>query len=142
MRLSPSSVITVPFPSPSVTGSLVYGTDGNYSNESFAYNSIGSIHGDNGLSDAAPSFGYDNCFTLDSSNTPLLIRLHAVYISVDVFVIPDGGTTLPSQGILIESIGVVSEATKKVSVIRSSSYVPLPFDFAIFQTSQTEPLAN
>jgi hypothetical protein len=127
---------------PSLYATHVYGESGSYDSESYAYNSIGSAHSDNNFDTAASSFGYGHCFTVSGEEDPYLLRLRAFYNDVDVFIVPAGGVNVPSQGILIESVGQVARTEKKVTVVKSPPYLPLPFDFVLYQKSDSEPLSN
>lgn len=128
-------------PEPSVYGSLVYGQVGSYAVTNYAYNSATSSQ-TNGFDTASGGSGYDSCFTATSETDPQIFRLKSFYNNVKVAVIPDSSTIIPSQGILIESVGVVLDTTKKISVIRGNNIVPLTFDYAVFSTSETDPLSN
>jgi hypothetical protein len=127
---------------PAVTGTLVYKpTASTFSLNAFSYNSVGSLY-NNGFPTSAAAHGYQNCFTVNSLQDPQILRLRAVYTDVEAVIIPDSSATLPSQGILIESVGTVLDTSRKITVIKTNSVVPLPFDFVIFNKSTTDPLAN
>lgn len=127
---------------PSVVGQLVKGVPGNYEVDSYAYNSVGSLNSSNNFSDAASGLGYDNCFVVDSSSNPIALRLKAIYNQVTAFVIPSGTTTLPTQGILIESVGTVVDSQRKVEVLLSDPYLPGVFDYVLYQKATDSPLSN
>ena len=127
---------------PALMATFVYGDVSSLNTDVYAYNSVGSVHTDNGFSDASALLGYANCFVIAGKPSPQLLRLRAVYAVVDAFVLPSGGAQLPSQGILIEATGIVSDTVKKVSVVRSKAHLPLQFDFALFSKSQATPLSN
>jgi Tfp pilus assembly protein PilX len=129
-------------PKPSITGLLIYEDSGEYVAEDFACNSVDSVISDNNFDDASANFGYTNCHEINSRQNPVALRIRSVYNDLDAHVVPASSENLPSQGILIESVGVVQDATRKVSVIRSDPYLPIQFDYLLFQTSLTEPLAN
>lgn len=127
---------------PSLTGALLKGVDGDYSIDAYSYNSIGSIHADNGFSDATSQSGFDNCFSVDSSTSPKALRVKSIYNGVTAYIIPEGGANLPSQGILISSTGTVEEAERTVEVLMSTPYMPAPFDYVIYHYSSDYPLSN
>lgn len=127
---------------PSIVAQLVKGTSGNYEVDSYAYNSVGSLNSSNNFADATSSLGYDNCFTVDSSSNPIALRLKAVYNEVTAFVVPSGTTTLPTQGILIESVGTVMDSQRKVEVLLSDPYLPAAFDYVLYQKAIDSPLSN
>ncbi|MBI2620610.1 hypothetical protein HYW61_00095 [candidate division WWE3 bacterium] len=127
---------------PSVAGILIYGGDDSLGVDNYAFNSIGSTNIDNGFDDAASVSGYENCFEAVGRTNPRLLRLKSYYNNVDAVVLPGNGASLPIQGILIEATGKVADAVKKVSVIRSNKFLPVQFDFAVFNKSATFPLSN
>jgi hypothetical protein len=127
---------------PAVTGSLVYGTDGNYQVDAFAYNSIGSIYGANGLDEAISGFGYGHCALVNGVSDMMAVRVRSIYSNVDAYVVPEAGVDLPSQGILISSLGTVVDTERKVEVVMSNPYLPLPFDYVLYSRSADTPLSN
>lgn len=127
---------------PSVTGFLIYGTDGNYQASSFGYNSIGSIYGANGFDEATAGFGYNNCGVVSSLTDPVALRIKSVYNDMRAFVVPSSGENMPNQGILIESTGTVLDSSRKVEVVLSNPYLPIPFDYVLYSKSATSPLSN
>lgn len=127
----------------SITGFLIYDTGGStYVLSNFAYNSLNSVYSSNGFSQSAGNYGYTNCFNIAGQTTPKLLRLKSVYNDVEAYVIPAAGANIPVQGILIKSTGTVQNATRVVSVTKSNSYLPIPFDYAIQVKSTTEPFSN
>ncbi len=126
----------------SVTGLYVHGTTGGYEADAIAYNPTTTTHGDNNFNIAAPLFGYNNCFTLTTKDDSALLRLKANYEENIVVIIPAGGTSLPTQGILIESTGVAGNAQKVVSVIITDPILPSQFDYVLWQKDPSEPLSN
>lgn len=128
-------------PVPSVVGMLVYGTLGNYDATSAAYNSASSIVNNN-FSQASPANGYSSCFVVSSQTSPQLLRLRALYQNVDVMVFPHSSAVIPSQGILIESVGTSLDTSTKIGAIRGSNKTPYLFDYVIYSKSDTNPLAN
>ncbi len=126
---------------PSVYGILLRGTQGNYVANNYAYYSAGSSQ-INGFSPAVSANGYQNCMILNTGTNPQALRVRSIYNDVEVTVIPDSSATLPTQGILIESVGRVQDSVKTVSVIKSENMVPLDFDYILYQKSESEPLSN
>ncbi len=127
---------------PSITGYIIKGGEGNYGMGAFSINSLGSLYGDNGFTDATSSLGYTHCATINSSTDPDVLRIRALYNGVRAYVIPSGGATLPSQGILITSLGTVLDSEKTVEVLMSNPYLPTPFDYVLYQKSEDNPLSN
>ncbi|MFZ5425209.1 MAG: hypothetical protein ACOZAO_05420 [Patescibacteria group bacterium] len=127
---------------PSVMAYHVYGNAGSVAMDSYAINSLGSPYTSNGFDDATSAFGYAHCFTINGRPDSKLVRLRSFYNDVEVNVLSDSGASLPSQGIRIESVGQVGDAVKRVVVVKTESYVPFQYDFALFQTHTTEPLSN
>lgn len=127
---------------PSVIAQLIYGIDGNYNVDTYAYNSVNSVMSSNGFDSASSSEDYANCFSVSGSSSPISMRLRSVYNDVDVFILPTANESIPAQGILIDAQGVFSDTVKKVQVLKSEPYLPLPFDYAIYQKSTSEPLSN
>lgn len=128
-------------PLPSVVGMLVYGTVGNYSATSVAYNSASSVLVNN-FSQASPANGYQSCFNIPSQTSPQLLRLRALYQNVDLMVFPHASAVIPGQGILIESTGTSLDTTTKIGAIRGSNKTPYLFDYVIYSKSDIGPLAN
>ncbi|MBI2414477.1 hypothetical protein HYV31_01350 [candidate division WWE3 bacterium] len=127
---------------PSIRASLVYGIDGSYLAKSYAYNSIGSLYDTNGFNTANAANGYANCFTVDSGSNPNFLRLASIYNDATVFILPNSGTNLPSQGIKIVSTGTAGSSQRKVTVLITSPHLPAPFDYVIFSKSMDNPLSN
>jgi len=126
----------------SVQSIFIHGTQGDYDAESMSYNPTTTTHSDNNFDMASPAMGYNHCFTFNSQTDPAMLRMKAVYQEGSVMVIPSGGANLPTQGILIESIGVAGQSEKKVSVIITDPILPTNFDYVLYQKSTTEPLSN
>lgn len=127
---------------PSIWAIHLFGTVGSYEADTYAYNSVGTVYGDNGFSDAAASLGYDSCFTVLGKSNPIGLRLRVFYNDAEVYIVPTGGENIPSQGILISSTGVFDDVQRKVEVVMGNPFLPAPFDFALFQKSTTLPLSN
>ncbi|KKS20997.1 MAG: hypothetical protein UU77_C0010G0021 [candidate division WWE3 bacterium GW2011_GWC1_41_7] len=127
---------------PSITGMFFYGTVGSYAVDNYAYNSTASLNGSNGFDTAAGSGGYSSCFTVTGRVNPVIFRLKAVYNSVEAFIVPAVGATLPSQGIVVTSQGMVDDQVKKVVAIKSDPHLPGEFDYVLYSKSATDPLSN
>lgn len=127
---------------PSVIALYVSGTVGSYQADTYAVNASGSTYGANGFTSAAPNFGYANCFTVTGKTTPQFLRLRSVYADFNVYVRPIAGSNIPSQGIKITSTGTSGTATRKVVVTKSDNFLPVDFEYALFQTATDETLTN
>lgn len=127
---------------PAVTGFLLHGTDGSYQVDAFAYNSIGSIYGANGFDEAVAGFGYAHCALVSGVSNMVSVRMRSIYNDVNAFVVPENGVDLPSQGILVSSIGTVLDTQRKSEVVISNPFVPLPFDYALYSKSESASLSN
>lgn len=126
----------------SVTGLYFHGTRGSYGVDNFAYNPVGSTHIENGFDNASANLGYSHCFSILSKDDSKMLRLKSVYNDADVFIIPAPSEELPSQGILLESVGEVDDVEKIVRVVKSNPFLPGYFDYVLYSKSQEEPLAN
>lgn len=82
------------------------------------------------------------CKTLPAKNNPIALRIRSVYDKIPGSVVPYVNTSLPSQGVVIQSTGNIQDVTKKVTVIKSYAFLPTDFDFVLFSKSDTEPLSN
>lgn len=128
---------------PSVTGMLIHGSDSSgYKADAFSYNSIGSIYGANGFTEATAGNGYAHCALVNGTTDMISVRVRSIYNSVDAFVVPEPGVDLPSQGILISSLGTVLDTERQVEVVLSNPYLPLSFDYVLFSKSTENPLSN
>ncbi len=127
---------------PSIVAMHVYGTTGNYAMKSYAANALSSTNTTNGFSTASAGHGHDNCLTITGRTNPKILRLRPIYSSVTAYFIPASGQNVPSQGIRIESQGEVLNTSKTVTVIKSTTSLPVDFDYAIISRSETEPLSN
>ena len=125
----------------SVTALYVRGTQGSYGADAYSYNAAGSAQS-NGFNTAAPANGYASCFTFQANGDSVMLRLKSVYSEGFAVVIPAGGATLPTQGILAESTGTAGSAVKKVSVIVTDPLLPGLFDYTLYQKSTSEALSN
>ncbi len=127
---------------PSISGLYVYGNEGNYEADSFGFNSIGSLYSANNFTEATSSFGYLNCASLTGKSNPKIVRIKSIYNNVKAYVVPEPGNNLPSQGVLITSVGTVNEAIRTVEVLYSKPFVPIDFDYVLFSTAEDSPLSN
>lgn len=126
----------------SVHAIFIHGTQGSYEADAMSYNPTTTTHPENNFDLASPDMGYNHCFTFNSQTDPAMLRLKSYYEEGNALVIPSGSANLPTQGILIESLGKAGNSEKKVSVIITDPILPAIFDYAIFQKSTTEPLSN
>ncbi len=127
---------------PSVVAAYYHGTPSSYGVDYFSYNSPGSSHTDNGFDTATGFFDYLGCFDFSSKADSLILRLKSIYAEVNVYVLPDVGEMIPSQGILISAEGTVEDVTRVVKVLKSKPFLPAQFDYALYSRSSTEPLSN
>jgi hypothetical protein len=95
----------------------------------YAANAASSTHTENGFSTATSLFGYYSCLTVPASNTPQALRIKSYYRETEVHVLPASGYGLPIQGIQIQAVGMAGNARRKVTVIKTNSYLPTQFDY-------------
>lgn len=126
----------------SIIGYYIYTQSGVTKATPFAYNAVLANNTTNGFSSASANFGYQNCFSIVASQTPIALRLHSVYGRTDVNVLPEAGFNIPVQGIKIVSTGKVGNATKIITVIKSTTFTPAYFDYSVYQKSETDALSN
>lgn len=126
----------------SIYASYIYEQSSVVKQNIYAYNPIGYIGPTNGFSNSAAGHGYQNCFTVTAENTPKVLRIKPFNSDPVIFVIPGGGNTLPSQGVLIASTGRAGNAVKVVKVLKTSASAPEYFDYVIYQKSSSDPLSN
>lgn len=124
----------------SIVASYVY-LNTTYQQKAYAVNSVGSSYA-NGFNEALSNHGYTNCFRVDTTGTPSLLRLKTLYEDTSAYIIPAGGQVLPRQGYLIESTGTFNEAIKKISVSKTFKSLPVIFDYVLYQKSSTDSLSN
>lgn len=129
-------------PDMSIAGMYIYGQRGNYQADSFAHNPIDSTHSDNNFDITTPAMGYMNCFNVTTKVDSAMLRMKSYYNDGVAIVVPNGGASIPTQGILLETLGTAGDAIKKVSVIISDPILPAPFDYALLQKSPISPLSN
>ncbi|MBI4091265.1 hypothetical protein HY419_00770 [candidate division WWE3 bacterium] len=108
----------------------------------YAYNSASTVYSSNGFSASAPDLTYPNCATIPGKSSQDLIRVRALYNNVRLYVVPKNGATLPIQGYLITSVGFVNNVKRTVTAMKTKSYLPAEFDFALFNTSTSEAFQN
>ena len=126
----------------SIEAQYIYSLSGTITSTSYAVNSITSTHSENNFSTATAIFGYSNCITVQASNTPLALRIKPYYMDTQVYVLPATGYGLPVQGIQITSVGTAGNSIRKVTVVKTNSYVPTQFDYVLYQKSSTQALSN
>ncbi|MBU0534760.1 hypothetical protein KKC62_01095 [Patescibacteria group bacterium] len=126
----------------SVYASYIYDQSGVIAADIYAYNPVGYTGYINNFSDAISSHGYPNCFTVSTPYTPKVLRIRPINADATIIIVPSGGHSLPSQGVLITSIGRAGDAVKTVKVLKSSASAPEYMDFVIYQKSTTDPLSN
>lgn len=126
----------------SIYASYIYDQSGVIAANIYAYNPVGYSGNINGFSDASALHGYPNCFNVSTSYTPKVLRTKPINADATIIIVPAGGHSLPSQGILITSSGRAGNAVKVVKVLKSSASAPEYMDFVIYQKSTTDPLSN
>lgn len=108
----------------------------------YTSNAASSIHTENGFPTATALYGYNSCLTVPTTNTPQALRIKSYYRETEVHVLPASGYGLPIQGIQIEAVGAAGKARRKVTVIKTNSYVPTQFDYVLYQKSDSQALSN
>ncbi len=126
---------------PSVIAMLVHGSSGNYQADSYAYNATTASYS-NGFSTATANFGYNSCFTVTGKTNPQFLRVRTVYGDAKVYVRPTGSATIPSQGVKITSVGTSGGVSRTVTVTKSDTFLPVDFEYVLFQNSTADPLTN
>ncbi len=126
----------------SIYASYIYDQSSGTAANIYAYNPVGYSGYINNFSDALALHGYPNCFTVSTPYTPKVLRIKPINADTSIVIVPSGGHSLPSQGILITSIGRAGNAVKTVKVLKSSASAPEYMDFVIYQKSTTDPLSN
>ncbi|MBW6441754.1 hypothetical protein K0B04_02480 [Patescibacteria group bacterium] len=125
-----------------VYASYIYEQSGVFSSEIYAYNPIGYSGTTNGYLEAESLYGYQNCFTVNIVDTPHVLRVKPNSGETFFYFIPTDGQDIPSQGILITSVGRSGNAIRKVQVLKTTGSVPEFFDYVIYQKSLDDPLSN
>jgi len=126
----------------SVYASYVYESSGIISNDIFAYNPVGYAGTMNGFDEATPLHGHSNCFSVTTLGTPRVLRVKPYNEDAVIHFVPSLGQNIPSQGILITSVGRAGDAIKTVKVLKTTGAVPEYFDYVIYQKSPDTPLSN
>jgi len=126
----------------SVYASYVYDLSGSILNDVFAYNPVGYAGFINGFDEAASLHGHSNCFSVATSGTPRVLRVKPYNDDALMHFVPSTGQSIPSQGILITSVGRAGDAVKTVQVLKTTGAVPEYFDYVIYQKSPDTPLSN
>jgi hypothetical protein len=115
---------------------------GDYQANSYSLNPTTTTHSDNNFDIATPMLGYDDCFVVTAMDDSVMLRLKAIYEEGVAIIIPDSGALLPTQGILIESLGRAGTTEKLVTVIITDPVLPSMFDYALIQKDPAQPLSN
>ena len=126
----------------SIYGSYIYESSGAVLSEIYSYNPIGYAGAANGFSEAVSSHGHTNCFSVTALGTPRVLRIKPFNEDTFVYFVPSVGQNIPSQGILITSVGRSGDAVKTVQVLKTTGAVPEYFDYVIYQKSLDTPLSN
>lgn len=126
----------------SIEAQYIYNQSSNVLTTPFTGNPVTSIHTENGFTTATSLFGYSSCMAVPASNTPLALRLKTYYLDSKVFIVPASGYGLPIQGIQISAVGSAGNSKRKVTVVKTNSYVPSQFDYVLFQKSTSQSLSN
>jgi len=125
----------------SIYASYIYDQSGVIGSKPYAYNPVNYMGLPNGFSDATVGI-YPNCFTVTTSHTPKVLRIKPLNSDAYIFVVPIGGRTIPSQGIVITSTGKAGNTTKTVQVLKSTAFAVDYLDYVIYQKSALDPLSN
>ena len=126
----------------SIYASYIYEQSNLVQSSIYAYNPVGYLGFSNGFSNASSAHGYLNCFTVTATGTPRVIRIKIFNADTSVFAIPNGGATLPSQGVLITATGRAGNSVRVVKVLKATASAPEFLDFVIYQKSTSDPLSN
>lgn len=126
----------------SVYASYIYESAGAVMSDIYSYNSIAYAGAQNGFSEAVSLHSHPNCFSVTALGTPRVLRVKPYNEDTFVYFVPSGGQNIPSQGILITSVGRSGDAVKTVQVLKTTGAVPEYFDYVIYQKSPDIPLSN
>jgi hypothetical protein len=126
----------------SVYTSYIYEQSPDFFTEIYAYNPIGYSGDPNGFTEAVSLNGHENCFSVSTIGTPRLLRVRPFSEETFFYFYPASGQSIPSQGILITSVGRSGNAVRTVKVLKTTGVVPEFFDYVIYQKSLTDPLSN
>ena len=126
----------------SVYASYVYESSGLILNDIFAYNPLGYTGIINGFDEATSLHEHSSCFSVTTTGTPRVLRVKPYNDDSKMYFVPASGQNIPSQGILISSVGRSGDAVKTVQVLKTTGAVPEYFDYVIYQKSLNTPLSN
>lgn len=125
----------------SITAMYLYRESNDYKVETYAYNSVASPYSSE-FPVAYPDHSYSNCFTVNTINTPVLLRVKALYENAYINTLPEPSSILPIQGISIVSNGRFLDSYKRISVVKRISTVPQEFDYVLYQRSLDTSLSK
>ena len=126
----------------SIYSSYIYENAGLISSKIYVFNPVGYSGEENGFLEATSLYGHTNCFLVDTVGIPKLLRVKAYNEDALVYFIPAEGQSIPSQGILIKSVGRSGDAVKVVEVLKTAGAAPEYFDYVLYQKSEDSPLSN
>jgi hypothetical protein len=126
----------------SIYGSYIYEQSPEFFSQIYTYNPIGYSGSPNGFLEASPLNGHENCFSVSTVGTPRVLRIKPYNEETFVYFYPASGQNIPSQGILITSVGRSGNAIRTVKVLKTTGMVPEFFDYVIYQKSLSAPLSN
>ena len=126
----------------SIYSSYIYENAGLISSKIYVFNPVGYSGEENGFLEATSLYGHTNCFLVDTVGIPKLLRVKAYNEDALVYFIPAEGQSIPSQGILIKSVGRSGDAVKVVEVLKTEGAAPEYFDYVLYQKSEDSPLSN
>lgn len=138
-----NSAVNVCWDTPaSVYASYIHRQGNTISSDIFGYNPSNYTGEPNGFTLAATAFSHSNCFSFNTEGTSLVLRLKPFYYDTDFYIIPDGGITIPVQGIQIKAVGTSSDATRVIIVVKKAPVMSGVFDYVLYQKSPTDALSN
>jgi len=126
----------------SIYSSYIYENAGLISSKIYVFNPVGYSGEENGFLEATSLYGHTSCFLVDTVGIPKLLRVKAYNEDALVYFIPAEGQSIPSQGILIKSVGRSGDAVKVVEVLKTEGAAPEYFDYVLYQKSEDSPLSN
>lgn len=107
----------------SVSALFLYGTKGSYKVDNYFFDTFG-------------------CHVITGKTNPASLRIKSIYDDITGTVLPDTNLSIPSQGILITSLGKSGDIVKKVTVLKTNPVLPTEFDFVLYSKSEGDPLSN
>jgi len=125
----------------SIEGMYLSESSGNYDVTNYAYNAVVSPY-DSDFDIASPNYSFANCFRVDTSANPVLLRLKSLYEVTTINVIPEPSALLPDQGFLVRSNGRFLDAYKRVTVTKKYPMSPDVFDYVLYQKSDDTALSK